>query len=141
MKPVPKSHGKPDILISFMFANHDDMFAIDQSEDGGSIRFNGETLEKGGDHFRITNVIQNMSRKGKEAGTERVSFGLEVFFHKPELVKGVEDGEPFALMNPDFSGYFGQPHLEIGIFTQTEKDPGGLFHRRDNGLISGFLLG
>jgi hypothetical protein len=60
MKSVPKPHGKPNILISFMLADNDDMFAIDQSEDGGSIRFKGKMPEKGSDHFRITNVIQNM---------------------------------------------------------------------------------
>ena len=48
---------KEAILISFMFADHDDMFAIYQSEDSRSIRFNSEALEKGSDHFRITNVI------------------------------------------------------------------------------------
>src|SRR4030042_6520844 len=140
IKCLPKPYGKSNVLISFMFADHDDMFGVDQSEDGGSIRFNSEALEKGSNHFRITNVIQDMTRKGKETGAEGVSFSLEIFFHKSELVKGVEDGKTLAFMNPDFSGYLGKPHLEIGIFTQTEKDSGGLFHCRDKRLVRGFLL-
>jgi hypothetical protein len=45
MKPVSQSHRKTNVLVSFVLADNEHMFPIDQAKNSSPIRFNGQILK------------------------------------------------------------------------------------------------